>query len=53
MNILFDGLLNLSPWGYVAATLLLTHITIASVTIYLHRHQSHNALTLHPVVSHF
>ena len=53
MNILFDGLLNLSVWGYVGATLLLTHITIASVTIYLHRHQSHNALTLHPAISHF
>ena len=53
MNILLDGLLNLSAWGYVGITLLLTHITIAAVTIYLHRHQSHNALTLHPVISHF
>jgi len=31
----------------------LTHITIASVTIFLHRHQAHRALDLHPVVSHF
>ncbi len=53
MNILLDGILNLSAWGYVGITLLLTHITIAAVTIYLHRHQSHNALTLHPVISHF
>ena len=53
MNILTDGLLNLSTWGYIVATLLLTHITIASVTIFLHRTQSHNALTLHPIVSHF
>lgn len=53
MNILTDGLLNLSTWGYVGMTLLLTHITIAAVTIYLHRYQSHNALTLHPIVSHF
>lgn len=50
---IFDGLLDLSPWGYVAATLLLTHITIASVTIFLHRQQAHRALTLHPAVSHF
>ncbi|MEO7558549.1 MAG: fatty acid desaturase [Gammaproteobacteria bacterium] len=50
---MLDGLLNLSFWGYVVATLLLTHITIAGVTIYLHRHQAHRALTLHPVVSHF
>ena len=48
-----DGLLTLSVWGYVGVTLLLTHITIASVTIFLHRYQAHRALTLHPVVSHF
>jgi stearoyl-CoA desaturase (delta-9 desaturase) len=53
MNILHDGLLGLSTWGYVGITLLLTHITIAAVTIFLHRHQSHNALTLHPLISHF
>ncbi|MDH3545730.1 MAG: fatty acid desaturase, partial [Gammaproteobacteria bacterium] len=28
-------------------------ITVAAVTIYLHRHQAHRALTLHPIVSHF
>ena len=50
---IFDGLLHLSPWGYVGAALLLTQITIASVTIFLHRHQAHRALTLHPAVSHF
>jgi stearoyl-CoA desaturase (Delta-9 desaturase) len=48
-----NGLLGLSFWGIVAATLLLTHVTIASVTIFLHRHQAHRALTLHPIVSHF
>ncbi len=47
------GLLDLSFWGYVAATLILTQITIAAVTIYLHRHQAHRALDLHPAVSHF
>lgn len=47
------GFLNLSFWGYVAATLVLTQITIASVTIYLHRNQTHKALTLHPIISHF
>lgn len=47
------GVLNLSFWGYLIATLVLTQITIASVTIYLHRCQSHRALTLHPVASHF
>ncbi len=48
-----DGFFTLSPWGYVGVTLLLTHITIASVTIFLHRQQAHRALTLHPAVSHF
>ena len=48
-----DGLWNLSFWGYVAVAFVLTHITIASVTIFLHRHQAHRGLTLHPVVSHF
>lgn len=47
------GLLNLSFWGYVVATIVLTQITIAAVTIYLHRNQTHRALTLHPIVSHF
>ena len=31
----------------------MTHLTIVSVTIYLHRHQTHLALELHPAVSHF
>jgi stearoyl-CoA desaturase (delta-9 desaturase) len=50
---MYFGLMDLSLWGHVAVTLALTHITIASVTIYLHRHQAHRALDLHPAVSHF
>lgn len=50
---MFSGLLDLSFWGYVLCLLGLTHITIASVTIYLHRHQAHRALDLHPIPSHF
>lgn len=50
---MFNGLIDLPWWGYVLVTLLLTHITIASVTIYLHRAQAHRALELHPLVSHF
>jgi stearoyl-CoA desaturase (Delta-9 desaturase) len=50
---MFSGLIVLPWWGYVLITLALTHVTIASVTIYLHRHQAHLALDLHPVVSHF
>jgi len=47
------GLVSLPWWGYVVVTLVLTHITIASVTIYLHRSQAHRALELHPAVAHF
>jgi stearoyl-CoA desaturase (delta-9 desaturase) len=47
------GLLDLSLWQYIVVTLALTHLTIASVTIYLHRHQAHRALALHPSLSHF
>jgi len=50
---MLEGLISLPWWGYVVAALVFTHITIAAVTIYLHRHQSHRALDLHPVVSHF
>lgn len=50
---MLKGLLDLPWWGYIIAALILTHITIASVTIYLHRHQAHRALDLHPVLSHF
>jgi stearoyl-CoA desaturase (delta-9 desaturase) len=47
------SLLDLPWWGYVLMTLGLTHVTIASVTIFLHRHQAHRALELHPIASHF
>src|ERR1700716_273099 len=50
---LFSGLLDLAWWGYALAALALTHVTIAAVTIYLHRCQAHRALELHPLVSHF
>jgi stearoyl-CoA desaturase (delta-9 desaturase) len=37
----------------IILVLVMTHVTIVSVTIYLHRCQAHRALTLHPAVSHF
>lgn len=49
----FNGLLDLSVWQLIATALVLTHITIVSVTLYLHRHSAHNALDLHPVLKHF
>jgi stearoyl-CoA desaturase (delta-9 desaturase) len=50
---MFHGLFALPWWGYALAALALTHITIISVTVFLHRHQAHRALELHPLVSHF
>ena len=47
------GYLDLSWQGYVVYTLVVTHITIAAVTIFLHRCQAHHALELHPAISHF
>ncbi len=50
---LAHGSLHFSWLQVLVVTLVLTHITIASVTIYLHRHSAHRALDLHPMVSHF
>lgn len=53
ISLTWFGLFDLPWWGYVAVVLGLTHITIVSVTLYLHRHQAHRALDLHPAVAHF
>ncbi len=50
---MITGVLDLPWWGYVVYALVLTHITIAAVTIYLHRHSAHRALDLHPIPAHF
>ena len=36
----------------ILATLIMTHLTIVSVTLYLHRCQSHRGVEFHPVLSH-
>ena len=48
-----SGFIDLPWWGYIIVTLVITHITIACITIYLHRHSAHRALDLHPIPSHF
>ncbi|HLA29820.1 MAG TPA: delta-9 fatty acid desaturase DesA, partial [Pseudomonas sp.] len=45
--------LDLSIWQLIAVTLLMTHVTIVSVTVYLHRYSAHRALELHPALKHF
>lgn len=49
----YNGLLDLSAWQLLVVTLLITHVTIVSVTVYLHRYSAHRALELHPALKHF
>jgi stearoyl-CoA desaturase (Delta-9 desaturase) len=56
MDFLFEyygGLLGLSAWGYVLASLLMVQITVLAVTLYLHRDAAHRAVDLHPAIRHF
>ncbi len=50
---LAHGLLAASWWQIALYTLVTTHITIVSVTLYLHRHQAHRAMELHAIPAHF
>ena len=49
----YNGFLDLSAWQVLAVTLLMTHVTIVSVTVYLHRYSAHRSLELHPALKHF
>ena len=49
----YNGLLDLSAWQLVGTTLLMTHVTIVSVTVYLHRYSAHRALELNGALKHF
>lgn len=53
MTNLYGGLLNLSGWGYVIASLIMLQVSMMAVTLYLHRDQAHRSLDLHPVLRHF
>ena len=53
VNVMADGLVGASAWQTVVYTLVVTHITIAAVTIFLHRSQAHRSLDLGAVPSHF
>jgi len=50
---LADGALDASWWQVLLVTLVMTHITIAAVTIFLHRAQAHRAVELHALPAHF
>jgi len=53
LNWAAHGFWALPAWKMVLFTLAMTHITMISVTIFLHRHQAHRALDLHPAAAHF
>jgi stearoyl-CoA desaturase (delta-9 desaturase) len=53
LSFVAHGLMSLPWWGSVVVALALTQVTIAAVTIYLHRHSAHRALDLHPAIGHF
>ena len=48
-----NGFWNLSWLELLLCTLVVTHTTIVSVTVYLHRHSAHRAVDLHPALQHF
>jgi stearoyl-CoA desaturase (delta-9 desaturase) len=50
---LAHGALEAAWWQVALFTLAVTHVTIAAVTIFLHRAQAHRALELGTVPSHF
>ena len=52
-DIFATGLIDRPWWGYMVVALVLTHVTIAAVTIFLHRAQAHRGLDLHAIPSHF
>ena len=53
VEVLTHGLLAASGWQVLLYTLVTTHITIAAVTVFLHRAQAHRALDLHAIPAHF
>lgn len=53
LTFLSGGLAQAEWWQVVLFTLVVTHITIVSVTVFLHRSQAHRGLELHPAVMHF
>lgn len=53
IDFLSNGFTRASGWQVFIFTMVVTHITIASVTIFLHRCQAHRALELHAIPSHF
>ncbi len=52
-DILTQGIWHLPAWGIVVFTLISCHITLVSITLFLHRAMAHRAIDLHPALSYF
>ena len=53
LNFIFEhmhGFLNLSFWGGVIFTVFVMQLTLAAVTLYLHRDQAHQSIVLNPAL---
>jgi stearoyl-CoA desaturase (delta-9 desaturase) len=53
LNFLNDGLTHASWEQIVIYMLVVTQLTIFTVTLYLHRSQTHRGVDFHPVLAHF
>jgi stearoyl-CoA desaturase (delta-9 desaturase) len=52
LHFLVHGLTGAVWWQALLLGLVCTHLTIVSVTLYLHRHSAHRSLDLHPALAH-
>jgi len=53
LDFMAGGFLQLSAWQLVLTFLVMVQVSIAGVTLYLHRSQAHRGVDMHPVLSHF
>ena len=53
IDILTQGIWDLPIWGMIVFALISCHITLVSITLFLHRAMAHRAIDLHPALSHF
>lgn len=53
INFAANGLAGFSFWGMALFVLVATQLTIFTVTLYLHRSQTHRGVDFHPLLAHF
>ncbi|HEX8779066.1 MAG TPA: fatty acid desaturase, partial [Rhodanobacter sp.] len=53
LNFLSNGLVHAGWVGMLVYLLVATQLTIFTVTLYLHRSQTHRGVDFHPAVAHF